>query len=54
MNSTMLAVWIVCGITAAIIGSAKGRNPLGWLAIGFLFGLFGLIAACAVPNLNKR
>jgi ribosomal protein L32 len=36
------------GVLSAIIASNKNRSAAGWGALGFLFGLFGFIAAIAV------
>jgi len=48
-----LITWLVCGITTAIIAGSKGRNAFAWLFIGFLGGLFALIAVCAMPAIGK-
>ncbi|MCS3664520.1 zinc ribbon domain-containing protein [Salinibacter ruber] len=39
---------VVFGILSAIIASNKNRSAGGWGALGFLFGLFGFIAAIAI------
>lgn len=44
-----IIAWIVCGFFAAAIASSKGRSFLGWLILGFLFGLFALLAAGFMP-----
>ena len=36
-----------------MIARRKGRDPANWFIIGFLFGLFGLIAAFIVEDLTK-
>jgi 5-methylcytosine-specific restriction endonuclease McrA len=37
---------------SAIVASNKNRDAFGWGAIGFLFGLFGFIAAVAVGEVE--
>jgi hypothetical protein len=44
-----LIIWIGSGVTAAYIAHQKKRNSWAWLALGLLFGVFALIAICAVP-----
>jgi len=51
--STLWAFWIICGVTAAIIAAAKGRNWLAWLVLGTALGVFGLLAAACVPRLSR-
>ena len=41
-------------IISAIVASNKNRNPVGWGALGFLFGLFGFIAAVAVGEIEEK
>jgi membrane protein YdbS with pleckstrin-like domain len=49
-----LIIWIGSGVTAAYIAHQKKRNSWGWLALGLLFGVFALIAICAVPAQPRR
>jgi membrane associated rhomboid family serine protease len=37
-----LIIWLLCGIIGYLIGDKKNRPVLG-LALGFLFGIFGVI-----------
>ena len=39
---------VTFAVLSAIIASNKNRSAAGWGALGFLFGLFGFIAAIAV------
>ena len=39
---------VAFAVLSAIIASNKNRDPFGWGAIGFFFGLFGFVAAIAV------
>jgi hypothetical protein len=45
-----LILWIIFAVTTAFIASAKGRSPLAWGAIGFVGGIFALVAIIAVPR----
>ncbi len=41
----LLLLWVVCGIGAAAIASARGANGCLWFGLGMLFGPFGIIFA---------
>ena len=50
---------IAFGVLSAIAVKNKNRDQAGWFFIGFLFGVFGLIAALIVdqiapPNPHNR
>lgn len=45
--------WFVCAIFTAVIASSRGRNGFGWFLLGALFGIFALIAAAAMPVVEK-
>jgi len=47
-------LWIMCGITAAVIATSKGRSFIGWLILGLLFGIFALVAVCAMPRVSEE
>lgn len=50
----MLAIlWIMFGVTAAVIATSKGRSFIGWLILGLLFGIFALVAVCAMPRIGE-
>jgi hypothetical protein len=42
----------ICGMLCAVVATAKGRNALGWLVLGLLTGVFGLIAVAGMPPLD--
>jgi hypothetical protein len=42
-----LVVWFLCGGFSAYIASQRGANGCLWLALGFLFGPFALVAVFA-------
>lgn len=44
---------VAFGVLSAIIASNKNRSVAGWGALGFLFGLFGFIAAIAVGEAER-
>lgn len=48
----ILVVWIICGVVTAVIASSKGRNSFGWLLIGLLLGIFGIILIACLPSLG--
>jgi len=48
-----IIIWIGLGIVTALAASARGRNPIVWLLIGCLTGIFGLIAVLVMENLDK-
>ena len=54
----MVAVFLVQAVAfavlSAIIASNKNRSTAGWGALGFVFGLFGFIAAIAVSEVKKN
>ncbi len=52
-----LIALVICGIIGAVCyhySKQRGRNPYAWLAIGILFGVFGLIALFVLPPLNGK
>ena len=52
--ATVLIVQAVVFATlSGIVASNKNRDPAGWGIIGFLFGLFGFIAAVAVGEAEE-
>jgi RNA polymerase subunit RPABC4/transcription elongation factor Spt4 len=46
----LIAIWLICGVLAAIVSSSKGRNGCGWFVLGFLFGPLGLLAAVGMSK----
>ncbi len=49
----LLAQAIAFSVLSAIVASNKNRDPFGWSTLGFLFGLFGFIAAIAVGEVEQ-
>lgn len=43
---------IVFAVLSALVASDKNRDAFGWGVLGFLFGLFGFIAAIAVGEVE--
>jgi ribosomal protein L40E len=43
---------VVFATLSGIVANSKNRDPAGWGVIGFLFGLFGFIAAVAVSEVE--
>ena len=46
-----MGVWLLCGILAAMVANAKHRSVIGWLLLGTLTGIFGLLAIAGMPAL---
>jgi hypothetical protein len=51
MTGSFITFWLICGVIAAVVASAKNRNALGWLALGVLFPPSVLIVA-VLPKLQ--
>jgi len=41
---------VVCGGLSAKLAEVKGHDKVAWAWCGFLFGLFGLLAAVGLPD----
>jgi predicted RNA-binding Zn-ribbon protein involved in translation (DUF1610 family) len=48
---TLVIIWILFGVAAAIVASQKGRDAFGWFCLGLLLGPFGLLFALIVKAL---
>ena len=50
----LVLLWFVLGIVTAYLcyrlAIAKGRDPKGWVVLGFLVPVLGLIALALVPR----
>ncbi len=44
----IVILWLLFGVGAAVVAGNRGGNGCLWLALGFLFGPFGLIFAFTV------
>jgi len=44
---------VVFAVLSGIVASNKNRDAFGWGVLGFLFGLFGFIAAVAVGEVEE-
>jgi hypothetical protein len=44
---------VVFAVLSGIVASNKNRDAFGWGVLGFLFGLFGFIAAVAVGDVEE-
>lgn len=54
MVAVLLVQAVAFAVLSAIIASNKNRSTAGWGALGFVFGLFGFIAAIAVSEVKKN
>lgn len=46
------AIWLGFAIVTALAAHARGRNPLAWFGIGFIGGVFALIAVLVMAPVN--
>jgi hypothetical protein len=44
----MFAIWMVCGIVAAVLADRKGRSAVGFFFAGVFLGIFGVLWAWAL------
>lgn len=49
----ILLIWIAFAVITGLAAQARGRSFLAWLLIGFVTGIFGLIAVLVMENLKK-
>ena len=49
-----LVIGLICGVICSVVASNKGRSPVGWFFLGFLFGWIPLIIVCCVSNLKEE
>lgn len=49
----VVIVWLTCGILCAVVASSKNRSWFGWLILGMLTSIFGLIAVAGMPAAEK-
>jgi uncharacterized membrane protein len=45
-------IWFASVAVTATVAHSKGRNVIGWLFIGCITGVFGLIALLFMKNLE--
>jgi predicted RNA-binding Zn-ribbon protein involved in translation (DUF1610 family) len=51
--AVLLIQAVAFAVLSGIVANNKNRDPTGWGIIGFLFGLFGFIAAVAVGEAGE-
>ncbi|MCS3956732.1 ribosomal protein L32 [Salinibacter ruber] len=54
VTGVLLFQAIACAVLSGIVASNKNRNPAGWGVLGFLFGLFGLIAVLVMEEVEPQ
>lgn len=55
MNPALtIAIGLLTGAACAHYAKAQGRNPWRWFWVGFLFGVFGLLAIFFWPKTKKE
>jgi hypothetical protein len=45
-----LFIWLCNMVACALIAGSKHRSRLGWLVLGFLFGIFALLVLACLPD----
>lgn len=45
-------IWLLCGVTSAVIAAGKGRNAFGWFALGCLIAIFAIIMVACLPKIE--
>lgn len=48
----ILFIWLALAVVTALAANARGRSFIGWLLIGAITGVFGLIAVLVMRNLS--
>ena len=49
----IIFVWAAFAFLVAAIAVSKGRYAIVWLILGAVFGIFALIAVCAMPRVDN-
>jgi hypothetical protein len=49
MNFIILVLWLALALITGGFASARGRNRLGWIALGILLGPLALLAVVLAP-----
>ena len=49
-----LICWLICAYVAYEIAKSKGRNPITWGIIGFLFSVLGVILVAILPSVKDN
>ncbi|MGD9697497.1 hypothetical protein [Acinetobacter sp.] len=50
----MFIVWLFCAVGAGTLANQKNRNGFAWLLLGFMFGIFAVIAILLLPELPRK
>jgi hypothetical protein len=50
MSMTIIIIWILFGVSAALVASQKGRSGFLWFLLGVILGPFGLLFAILIKN----
>ena len=49
-----LICWLICAYVAYEIAKSKGRNPIVWSIIGFLFSILGVLLVAILPSVKDN
>jgi hypothetical protein len=47
-------IWLTCAGFTAVIADSRGRDASNWFLLGLAFGVFALVAACAMPVVKQE
>ncbi len=50
LNAVFLLIWVASMAGCALLASSKNRSAGLWAFLGFLFGIFALIAVAVLPR----
>jgi hypothetical protein len=50
----VIGLWIMFGIVCAIAAATKGRSVFGWLILGSILGVFGIVILAFLPTIRPQ
>lgn len=56
-NGPLVVIWLLCGMIAGSIASARGQGFAGWFLVGILLGPLGVLGSLFVsrsPELEAK
>ena len=49
-----LICWLICSYVSYEIAKSKGRDPITWAVIGFLFSILGVLLVAILPSVKDN
>lgn len=49
----LVIVWLLFGFACSWVAKSKGRDPGGWLILGFIFGIFALVVVVLLETSDE-